>query len=238
MTLTPKPQWGELFQLFSDLLCGQLSIAPVLPVKGIGEKDPNETTRKRKRDLPISENLHVSKSKTLSGGEEGGFGQRRERGFPGIDVKVHTAVISLESMLTMESEKYALFDLYNFPPCEDSDGTSVRVTVALEQEKTSNESSPQYFPPLHEHNSELTNSLTSEGSDTCPGDLHIVDDDLKVPMLEQVHAAILSAGETGIRIGDSIEIIRADGKDLLCFFASLNYDSSFAIKFACLFSQI
>jgi hypothetical protein len=210
VTLTPDPQWGELFHLFSCLLCDQLSIAPILPERGIGEKDQDENTRKRKRDFPISENSHATNYKTSSGCEEGGFGQRRERGFRGIDVKVHTAIISLESMLTMKTDKYAPFDMYNFSPPEDSVEESQWEGLLLEKGKTSSESNPQYCSPWHEDGSEHGNSLRPEGLNSHAQ--HIIDNDFKVPMLEQVHAAILSAGETGIKIGDFIEIIRAEGK--------------------------
>ena len=86
--------------------------------------------------------------------------------------------------------------------------------VDLEQEKTSIESNPQYHATANEDKDELGNFLRPEDLDNHSLDLHIADDNFEVPMLEQVHAAILSAGETGIKIGDSIEIIRAEGKEL------------------------
>ena len=215
VTLGPEPQWGELFYLFSNVLSGQLSIEPFLPQKGIGEKDQDETTRKRKRDLFTSEDSHATKIRTGSTCEEGGFGQRRERGFPGIEVKAHTAVMSLESILTRNTSKFAVLEFYNFSPSEGSHEGDAPGSSELVQSKRLTSSNPQFLNPVRENKYDSQDHIRSESLDWHSIDIYEEYDDMKVPMLEQVHAAIVDAGEEGISIGDTIEVNGFEGKTLL-----------------------
>ncbi|KAI5056476.1 hypothetical protein GOP47_0028294 [Adiantum capillus-veneris] len=104
VTLRPELEWGELFCLFAAVSVGSLSIAPFVPEKGIGEKDQDEVIRKRKRDaFNVEDEPGAVKMRVGGTFEKSGFGDRRERGFPGIDVKICTATMPFESLLAMDS---------------------------------------------------------------------------------------------------------------------------------------
>lgn len=86
-------QCGDIFHLFALISSGVLSISPCLPDNGVGEA---EDMRSSKRKADVCESLYGEKSKKKKSinGVEGEVISRREKGFPGIAMSAHCAIIS------------------------------------------------------------------------------------------------------------------------------------------------
>eukprot|EP00250_Pteridium_aquilinum_P019555 c24476_g1_i2 orf=212-5611(-) len=210
VTLKPEQEWGELFHLLAAVSSGQLSIAPFLPERGVGEKDQDEVIRKRRRDAySVEEEPGVVKMRVGGAFEKTGFGDRRERGFPGIEVKAHTATMPLQDMLALDSIDQPCLEfsaLNDFPPSECNESSETCKSLEL-------------VPSLREH------SLTCEpsdkvnvdevGSKSCSTTLSLLEEregyvqnpDNEVQMLDlkQACSALSSAGEEGLRMEELVD---------------------------------
>ncbi|MCO5578626.1 hypothetical protein L7F22_032470 [Adiantum nelumboides] len=208
--LRPELEWGELFCLFAAVSGGSLSILPFLPEKGVGEKHQDEVVRKRKRDaFNVEDELGRVKMRVGGTFEKSGFGDRRERGFPGIDVKICSATMPFESLLALGScdqpgSEVAIQSDTSLSTCDDTS----RVSTSLEM-----------VPPL------LESILSREASDNSGNDLgsecfqetlsmedrvgYVLNSDLELE-LKKAYVALSSAGEEGLRFEELGKCLEAD----------------------------
>lgn len=99
-------QCGETFHLFALVSSGEFSISPILPTEGIGEASDSNGLQsvvvmddgmkylKRTNDeagLPYS--VEKDKKQKTVGRVDSDFCARREKGFPGINICIHRAII-------------------------------------------------------------------------------------------------------------------------------------------------
>ncbi|KAL0415050.1 UNVERIFIED_CONTAM: hypothetical protein Slati_3336900 [Sesamum latifolium] len=93
-------QCGEVITLCALVSSGELSITPCLPDEGVGEAEDNRTS-KRKCDSSELDGGEISKRSKTSFAGEGEIISRREKGFPGIKLRLHREAIS--RLLAIES---------------------------------------------------------------------------------------------------------------------------------------
>ncbi|KAL0341843.1 UNVERIFIED_CONTAM: hypothetical protein Scaly_1846900 [Sesamum calycinum] len=86
-------QCGEVITLCALVSSGELSITPCLPDEGVGEAEDNRTS-KRKCDSSELDGGEISKRSKTSFAGEGEIISRREKGFPGIKLRLHRESIS------------------------------------------------------------------------------------------------------------------------------------------------
>lgn len=206
VTLNAEQEWGELLHLFAAVSSGQLSLSPFLPEKGIGEKDQDEVVRKRKRDaFNVEEEPGVIRMKIggLGAFEKSGFGDRRERGYPGIEVKARTAIMPLESMLALEAVDQVGSELTfqsSLSPSEHHEESELLLQDNVVICESLDKAIVHYFKP----ETGFGEALPEESSSSATSDLQSLD-------LKQVCSAISSAGEEGLRVEDLTELVGSLG---------------------------
>lgn len=80
-------QCGEVLNLCARVSLGELSVAPYLPAEGVGEAEDNRTS-KHKPDTGELSGVSLSKKSKTSFVGEGEIISRREKGFPGIKLRL------------------------------------------------------------------------------------------------------------------------------------------------------
>ncbi|XP_011072578.1 uncharacterized protein LOC105157796 isoform X2 [Sesamum indicum] len=86
-------QCGEVITLCALVSSGELWITPCLPDEGVGEAEDNRTS-KRKCDSSELDSGEISKRSKTSFAGDGEIISRREKGFPGIKLRLHREAIS------------------------------------------------------------------------------------------------------------------------------------------------
>lgn len=81
---------GDIFQLFALVSSGELSISPCVPDEGVGEAEDLRGLKRKGEDDEFCDGEKGKKLKSLADSE---LISRREKGFPGIMVSVHSATI-------------------------------------------------------------------------------------------------------------------------------------------------
>ncbi|KAH9323304.1 hypothetical protein KI387_017943, partial [Taxus chinensis] len=90
---------GDLFHLFGLVSSGDILIAPNLPNEGIGDADDPRGLKRKMDKEKASRDPQFAKPK-LPWPREGELCTRRERGFPGIQVRVHSATNPMADIVT------------------------------------------------------------------------------------------------------------------------------------------
>ncbi|KAH7414897.1 hypothetical protein KP509_14G017100 [Ceratopteris richardii] len=222
--LRPDLEWGELFSLFGAVSSGRLSISPFLPEKGIGEKDMDEFVRKRKRDAFNVED-EMGNVKVRLGGtfEKSGFGERRERGFPGIDVKVCTGTMPLEDLIALDSAEKLCLELPAFDSPNPT-GSEVHAERGNISEMHNNlELIP--FPQADLSNCESLDAVSFEvgGSKSLvgmvamecwEGSRQYTESKVQMFNFNKACSALSSAGEVGLCLDELAKCIDSDNNEV------------------------
>eukprot|EP01018_Ginkgo_biloba_P011372 Gb_30476 [translate_table: standard] len=99
VNLPAEQHCGDVFHLFGLVSSGEILITPSLPIEGIGEADDPRGLKRKIDKEKASRDPQFAKQK-LQWPKDGELCSRRERGFPGIQVRVHRAEIPMAETVT------------------------------------------------------------------------------------------------------------------------------------------
>ncbi|KAM7264039.1 hypothetical protein ACFE04_001722 [Oxalis oulophora] len=99
INLAEDIQCGDIFQLFSLVSAGELSISPHLPKEGVGEAEESRGSKRRNEDINTLSDCHSPKK--MKSFCESELICRREKGFPGIMLAISHAGVSIDNALEL-----------------------------------------------------------------------------------------------------------------------------------------